>query len=111
MPLSDSLKKALSAKRKEPQDHVIPQSSIESKESIASSPGAKRNGPVDGAISRYDDDTSSSCNHVYIAVMGITDTGKSTFISLSTGQRVKIGHGLSPGMTSIPFDDDVLIIF
>lgn len=112
MPLFNSLKKAISAKGKEPQDDVIPELSVEPKESAASSSGAKENGPVDGAIARYGDGTSSSCkNHVYIAVMGISGTGKSTFISLSTGQKVKIGHGLSPGMTSMPCNDDMLMSF
>lgn len=32
--------------------------------------------------------------HVYIAVMGVTGAGKSSFIKLCTGKDVKIGHDL-----------------
>jgi len=32
--------------------------------------------------------------HVFIAVMGMTGSGKSTFIRTLTGQDVIIGHGL-----------------
>lgn len=32
--------------------------------------------------------------HVYMAVMGVTGAGKSSFISLCTGKSVKIGHDL-----------------
>jgi excinuclease UvrABC ATPase subunit len=31
---------------------------------------------------------------VFIAVMGVTGAGKSTFISLCSGREVKIGHNL-----------------
>lgn len=33
--------------------------------------------------------------HVYIAVMGVTGSGKSSLISLCTGKYVKIGHDLN----------------
>ncbi|KAL6233248.1 P-loop containing nucleoside triphosphate hydrolase protein [Aspergillus navahoensis] len=38
--------------------------------------------------------SSSASNSVFIAVMGVTGAGKSTFVSQCTGQDVDVGHGL-----------------
>ena len=35
-----------------------------------------------------------SLQDVYVAVMGVTGAGKSTFIEKLTGKEVNIGHGL-----------------
>ena len=35
-----------------------------------------------------------SLEDVYVAVMGITGAGKSTFIETLTGKKINIGHGL-----------------
>ena len=41
---------------------------------------------------------SASIEDAYVAVMGVTGSGKSSFIKSVTGQDVPIGHGLSSGM-------------
>ena len=35
-----------------------------------------------------------SLENVYVAVMGVTGAGKSTFIEKLTGQKINIGHSL-----------------
>lgn len=37
---------------------------------------------------------SSSKEDIIIAVMGVTGAGKSTFVSLLSGEHIEIGHGL-----------------
>lgn len=37
---------------------------------------------------------SSSKEDIIIAVMGVTGAGKSTFVSLLSGEDIEIGHGL-----------------
>jgi len=33
---------------------------------------------------------------VVIALLGVTGAGKSTFVSIASGERLEIGHGVDP---------------
>ena len=74
--------------------------SIERKPMSPPSDVMQRNGeytmPIPSSITRGDFRSGNNprATDVFIAVMGVTGAGKSTFISLCSEQKVKIGHGL-----------------
>jgi ABC-type nitrate/sulfonate/bicarbonate transport system ATPase subunit len=46
--------------------------------------------------------TSNSPDDVFIAVLGLTGVGKSTFVTLCTQKEIHIGHHLESCQTPVP---------
>jgi polynucleotide 5'-kinase involved in rRNA processing len=47
--------------------------------------------------------TSDSPDDVFIAVLGLTGVGKSTFVTLCTQKEIQIGHQLESSQTPLPY--------